>query len=310
MKKGGARRFFKSAFTASLLVSGIVSISFADPGNTGGGTQSPPGQAGEHNPHGSPPGQGGSVPGNSGAHNPHGTPPGQRITLPAHTGVATQSQSGQGSIPCGPSAPSGAIHGGVVFAELDKKASEMRQLHKIADLDVKLKGWEQSWLQVALRYDSVRVGIDYGETRGAFIFKRNTVFWKSGERQACREDLSGTGLHEWRFLPDGMWNRLGKGEWRKGISLPINAGRTGNHLDIPSVWKATPVDSRKLPGGRTLVRLIMNDYSGWLEWEVEQVSGQVERIRALDSIGKLAWEETRTYETVGGQSLLATRKRK
>src|ERR1044071_1309851 len=64
-----------------------------------------PGNSGNGNPHGSPPGQGGAVPGNSGSTNPHGTPPGQRIGggsgapgAPASLGSVAGSGSGSGQI--------------------------------------------------------------------------------------------------------------------------------------------------------------------------------------------------------------------
>jgi len=135
MKKGGARRFFKSAFYASLLVSGIVSISFADPGNTGGGTQSPPGQASEHNPHGSPPGQGGSVPGNSGAHNPHGSPPGQRIGGSGVVGGGSPSSGGGGV-----SSPSASQS-----TTLDARQGVLARMGAISAVDVSSSGtdWQK-----------------------------------------------------------------------------------------------------------------------------------------------------------------------
>jgi len=64
------------------------------PGQSGNQGPQPgeiPGNSGNANPHGSPPGQGGPPPGNSADHNPHGTPPGKRM---------------------GPDSPSGSLGGG------------------------------------------------------------------------------------------------------------------------------------------------------------------------------------------------------
>ena len=69
------RVFLVAVSCLAVLVSASL---FADPGGNGPQPGETPGNSGNANPNGSPPGQGGPPPGNSADHNPYGTPPGQR----------------------------------------------------------------------------------------------------------------------------------------------------------------------------------------------------------------------------------------
>lgn len=88
--------FISVTFRVTCLA-GFLLTSVAHP-NPAPGT---PGNSGNQNPHGSPPGQGGATPGNSGSNNPHGSPPGQRLPGGGETGVIPGSTSA-GSVPATP----------------------------------------------------------------------------------------------------------------------------------------------------------------------------------------------------------------
>ena len=48
---------------------------------------------------------------------------------------------------------------------------------------------------------------------------------------------------------------------------------------------------------------------GRLAWEVDEASGRVTRVLAWDTLGRLAWDETRTYARQFGRDVLVGRSR-
>ena len=218
---GGVKRIFKTAFPASILLICLVSYSFADPSNgTGGGTQAPPGQAGEHNPHGSPPGQGGSAPGNSGAHNPHGTPPGQRIggseatgggggsgvNYPATNGASPQ-YSGQGIVSKMGKMPSQTV----------SPAAEQQKILLEREIN-SLQGWEPDWYIASMRFFRCSVSSRLVVTTSGWGYSRDLKIERDGGAERGWERMEGQPSREWfRKYPDS-WSRIEGGNWQRGLA--------------------------------------------------------------------------------------------
>jgi len=272
-----------------------------------------PGNSGDHNPHGSPPGQGGTAPGSSGDTNPHGTPPGQRITTP--TDPAPSGTSGMSPQPVpGFSSPHSSVNPLFECPPrcADGDRADVREAAEAARFLATVKGWEPRWADMAESLDGVAVTV---RTTGTWGSERRSwvVRWaKGGGRERGWESTPDGDTHEWVLEGEAQWSRWGTQPWRRG-----SVGPRRRLAEIPwpraavigSLWEATPVEMTRKPWGRVLVQFVRHRGQGRMTWEVEEASRLLTRVRVLDVQERTAWEETRTYQVLFGRDLLVARRR-
>ena len=195
------------------------------------------------------------MPGNSGDSNPHGSPPGQRIVSPG-TSVATSGATppaGTENPRSGPSqghGPSPAPVPGVNREFLCPPRCEPGAQKGLQAYDEVLRflgsvqGWEPGWEEIADGLDGVQVVVRTEETRGIAHATREVRWQKGGGVERGIELLPDSDTHEWLLLPGVHWSRRGHGPWTRA---PQGPARRLADLHRPlagvieCVWDATPV---------------------------------------------------------------------
>jgi len=301
-----------------------------------------PGNSGDHNPHGAPPGQGGETPGNSGESNPHGSPPGQREAGPGASSGKPAAPGAPGVAPSpGSAIPSASKkhqpsegrkelqpHGAPV-APYNASADYLGPHHDAASLLWKqsqelkrLKGWEPIWLMMAERFEQVRVHVNYACRGQSTSFESTTIWWQDGLRRACRDQLHNNGWYEWRSTPEGGWQRWERQPWTS-VRFPARSPlQPATAMDVLQAWGGQPLETRD-EGGRVVIRLKKNfgfgvqesggehpvHGQGYLDLESDRTTGEVARIRELNADGSIIWEEDRKIAMAGNLATLTWRRR-
>jgi len=308
----GSRNCFKASILTLIFATFFVPYySYADSSNgTGGGTQSPPGQAGGHNPHGSPPGQGGGVPGSSGSHNPQGTPPGQRIG-----GPGTAAGGNPGSVGSGGNSPAPQNSGqGIVTKMIKISAKDASSADKSRWLNLErevntLQGWEPDWYIASMRFFRCSVSSRLTMTASGWGYSKDLKIERDGDAERGWERLNSEVAREWfRRYPD-VWSRLEGGKWTQGTVGPASITFPGTYT-VMIAYSAYPVWVRKTGIGPVTYGFSMINSGDTMEIEADRVGGLVRKIRRLNSLGRREWEEERTQEIREGKAVLLSRVRR
>jgi hypothetical protein len=251
------------------------------------------------------------VPGQSGDSNPHGTPPGQRI--PSAT---TPPTSGGPTPTAAPEFPTLKPGVNPAFECPPNCAAEFQALSRtyaeVARALARVEGWEPRWNVMGEALPEVEVTVRTTETRGGQTRTWTERWRKTGAREWGA--MTGWGDHsqEWVLVPGVAWGRFGTGPWRRAAAGPQ---RRVTDLDLPRAriieiaWEAEPVAVERGRWGVVTVQFVGHRGAGRMAWEIEEATGLVQRLKAWDGQGQPAWEETREYSRALGRMLMASRHR-
>ncbi len=306
----------------SLLVLPFLLVSYhgalADPA---AGT---PGQSDDHNPHGTPPGQGGPPPGSSGDQNPHGAPPGQRIpdqplASPPASEVPVTSPPAGGSRPtpdvvppaqgAGPGTPNSPVLPARLSTRPAELPEEIARVVALQDAVLKFKGWEPGWLEMAEQYEEVLVDVAVELEEGGIVERWTERLARRGQRR--RVELTRGSPQVWLSIPPATWFRVGGGRWmptsnnhQVSAALPADIRVQASFAQ----WRAIPALVTRGEKGSVDIRLTRID-GGEMRWTAGSLSQTIDTMEALTGTGAVEWKETRTYGRAGSRTVLRTRER-
>lgn len=272
-----------------------------------------PGNAGNRNPHGAPPGQGGTAPGNSGTSNPHGTPPGQRI--PPATAPGSPVGSGRAGSPGVRPVPTmtPGFAGSTERDVEDDLDDSRRSVERWIDWLDRVRGWEPGWLDEFMELQEGRVEVTRSVTRGGVTVVTEVVWERAGDRFGGWSKPHGEPKHEWRIHPPTKFARIGSGPW---VGTPVGPmqrllsgpGRAGSRMS--GVWQLSPNAKRTEPGGMVRVSWTRKPEGGSMEWYIDPGTWLLRRMEARNALGRLEWQEERDYRTLDGRPVMTRRLRR
>ncbi len=311
------RSLILPAFLACAATISLVGFGSADP------APDTPGNSGNQNPHGAPPGQGGPVPGNSGAQNPHGTPPGQRISDPAPAASGNPPPSTAPSGPSGQPVPSAggttpSPSGGpaarpVLPARLTTREAatphDTARIQALLGSVMQLKGWERGWEEMIERHTEVVLEVASELTEDETVTRWNTRVARSGLRR--RTERTATMTECWISDPPTSWYRNGTSPWQ-AVTSSLNAGTRWPADLLPhfafAMWGAIPRSLGRDSQGDVEVFLDAN-YGETIRWTAGSLDRTIRQMASFDATGATNWTESRRFSTVGGQLVMVSRER-
>jgi len=172
-----------------------------------------------------------------------------------------------------------------------------------------VKGWEPTWNMMASGLPEARAHIRTDTLFGSTRYVQETEWCARLGASRATERLADGATHEWVSVAPTRWSRWGGGKWDKQpAASPMSLADLHLATDelIQTFWAAMPVQVVHRPWG-TLVQFVKRAPGGAMEWEIENGSGLVRRIRSWDNLGNAEWNETRDFESVGGHLLLTHR---
>lgn len=285
------------------LTTAVPSVGVADPAP---GT---PGDSGDQNPHGAPPGQGGEIPGNSGDNNPHESPPGQRIETPD---VDPATPVNPSSLPVVESVflIKGFAEGVGILGRSGVKAEKVTEndIRKLAMYLDQIKGGEATWRDIVCRFGSVSVKAFSEMNVGGSKYTLETVLFKDGDLEHGYERGEPANYREWIRKPPTLYEKFGTGPWSESKAIkgaePTTYSVNGTRISWP--MGAADISVDKTAAGQRIVYIRRMDGT-FLEWEVESGSCYVRKIRGYDTNRHLEWEETRNLEMRDGIAVILSR---